>query len=235
MAKITHLAAEPRERVGKGAARATRRAGRVPAVIYGNKKDPVSISLDPGDLTRELKSVAFFSHVFEIDVKGDKYKVLARDLQTDPVTDLPLHVDFMRFGPRTRLAVEVYCEFVNEEECPGLKKGGVLNIVRHAIELRCKPDEIPDIITVDLTGYEIGDSIHISQVSLPDNVELTITDRDFTIATIAAPTVYVEEEEEGEGEEAEAAAEGEQAEGEGSEEGDGAEESEGGEGEDKGE
>jgi len=118
---------------------------------------------------------------------------LPRDVQFHPVTDVPMHVDFMRFGPKTKFDVEVSVEFINEEECPGLKQGGVLNIVRHSVDLRCSPDAIPESITADLTGYEIGDSLHISEITLPEGVTPTITDRDFTVATIAAPTVVVDE------------------------------------------
>jgi len=213
MAQAHQMNAELRERAGKGAARAVRRDGRVPAVIYGNKQEPVLISLDPVDLMKEYSQAGFFSHVYEIAVGGETYKVLARDLQTHPIKDHPIHVDFMRFSAKTRLAVNVYVEFTNEESCPGLKEGGVLNVVRHEVELRCSPDSIPESLIADLSGLEIGDSLHISAIALPDGVELTI-DRDFTIATIAAPTVFTEvEEEEGE--------EGEAAEGEGAaEEGD---------------
>jgi large subunit ribosomal protein L25 len=209
MANATQLAADPRERAVKGAARATLRAGRVPAVIYGNKQDSVLISVDPLDLMRQLKGPGFFARVFEITVGGETYRVLARDLQLDPISDDPIHVDFMRFSASTRLVVEVEMAFENEEECPGIRVGGVLNVVRHTVEMRCAPDGIPESISVDLTGLEIGDSIHISSVTLPDDVELIITDRDFTIATIAAPTIYVEEVEEEESEEGEESAAGE--------------------------
>jgi len=202
MVTYVNLAAEPRDRAGKGAARATRRAGRVPAVIYGNKQDSVLISLSPIDLTRELRGPGFFARVYEIEVGGEKHRVLARDLQMDPVTDRPIHVDFMRFSRKTRLVVEVQVVFENEELSPGLKRGGVLNVVRHAIEFRCSPENIPESIPVSLEGLDIGDSVHISAVTLPEDVELTIADRDFTIATIAAPTVVAEEAaEEAEGEE----------------------------------
>jgi len=195
MAQPHQLNAEVRERAGKGAARAIRRAGRVPAVIYGNKQEPVLISVDPVDLMKELQQPGFFSHVYEIALGGETYKVLARDLQTHPVNDLPTHVDFMRFSKKTRLAVNVYVEFVNEEECPGLKEGGVLNVVRHEVELRCSPDASPESLAADLSGLGIGDTLHISAVALPEGAELTITDRDFTVATIAAPTVFTEVEE----------------------------------------
>jgi len=205
MADFATMNVEQRERAGKGAARATRRAGRVPAVIYGNKQDPVMISLDPVELMQNLKGPGFFARVYELDVNGDKHRVLPRDLQLDPVSDRPIHVDFMRFSRKTKLNVEVEVVFENDEESPGIKTGGVLNVVRHTIELRCSPDGIPESIPVDLTGLEIGDSVHISAITLPEDVELTITDRDFTIATIAAPTLLAASDEEGEeGEEGEA-------------------------------
>ncbi len=196
MANVTTFSAELRERAGKGAARATRRGGRVPAVIYGDKQKSVMISLDPGDLMQQLRGPGFFSHVFEISVNGDKHRVLARDLQLHPVSERPLHVDFMRFGADTKVNVDVQVIFENEEESPGLKRGGVLNVVRHAIEFVCPADRIPESITVDLTGLEIGDSVHISDISLPDDAEPTISDRDFTVATIAAPSVLKTPEEE---------------------------------------
>ena len=206
MATAHKLNAELRDRAGKGAARAVRRAGRVPGVIYGNKQEPVLISVHPVDLMKEMHQPGFFSHVYEVQVGSDTYKVLARDLQTHPINDMPTHVDFMRFSAKTRLAVNVYVEFVNEDTCPGLKEGGVLNVVRHEVELRCSPDSIPESLIADLSGLEIGDSVHISNIKLPDNVELIITDRDFTIATIAAPTVYTEVEEGDEEDAAEGAA-----------------------------
>ncbi len=189
MVDINPLVAESRDRAGKGAARATRRAGRVPAVIYGNKQTPTMISIEPIALKKELDTGQFFSKVFEIDVDGTKERVLPRDVQFHPVTDTPLHIDFMRFSKKTKFAVEVTVNFINEEDSPGLKRGGVLNVVRYAVELLCSPDSIPESIEGDLTGLDIGDSLHISQFDLPEGVEPTITDRDFTVATIAAPSV----------------------------------------------
>ncbi len=208
MADMTAFAAEPRDRAGKGAARATRREGRVPGVIYGNKEDPVLISVDPIELTKQLSTPGFFARVYEVSIGGDAHRVLARDLQLDPVSDQPIHIDFMRFSATTRLNIDVQVIFENEEECPGIRTGGVLNVVRHTIELRCRPDSIPEFLTADLTGLEVGDSIHISAIKVPEDVELTITDRDFTVATIAAPTIVEEVEEEVEGEEGEEGAEG---------------------------
>ena len=197
MADIISLAAEPRERAGKGAARATRRAGRIPAVIYGNKETPSMVSIHPIDLMHQIRGGGFFSKVYEIEEDGKKHRVLPRDIQLHPVTDQPIHVDFMRFSKTTRLVVEVPVIFVGEEECPGLRQGGVLNIVRHAIEMRASPDSIPESVEIDLSGYNVGDSVHISSATLPGDVELTITDRDFTVATIAAPSVNIEIDETG--------------------------------------
>jgi large subunit ribosomal protein L25 len=193
MVETTTVVAELRDRAGKGAARATRRAGRVPAVIYGNKQDPVMISLEPIQLRKELDSGYFYTRIYEIEAGDKKERVLPRDVQFHPVTDVPMHIDFMRFGPKTKFNVEVSVEFINEEECPGLREGGVLNVVRYSVELRCSPDAIPESITADLTGYEIGDSLHISEITLPEGVTPTITDRDFTVATIATPTIVVDE------------------------------------------
>ncbi|NQV85241.1 MAG: 50S ribosomal protein L25/general stress protein Ctc [Rhodospirillales bacterium] len=216
MAQSTALAAEGRDSSGTGSARATRRSGRVPCIIYGNKEEPVLISIDPKELQKQLRGPGFFARVFEIEVGGQKHRVLCRDLQVDPVTDRPIHVDFMRFSATTRLNMDVQVVFENHEESPGIKRGGVLNVVRHTVEMRCKPDSIPESITVDLTGLEIGDSVHISSIELPGDVELVIADRDFTVATIAAPTLLVDVEEEvvAEGEEGEVGEEKAGAEGE---------------------
>ena len=217
MAEAINIAAETRDRAGKGVARAARREGKVPAVIYGDKQDPVTISVDGKELTRHINNPGFFTHVFAIDVAGKTHQVLARDLQLHPVNDRPMHVDFLRFNENTKIVLEIPVNFINEEECPGLKRGGVLNIVRREIELRCSPLNIPQEIEIDLTGLDIGDSIHILMLNLPGGAE-PITDRDFTVATVAAPTVMVEEEDTVEGEEGEEGVEGEEgAEGEASE------------------
>ncbi|MBT7770126.1 MAG: 50S ribosomal protein L25/general stress protein Ctc, partial [Rhodospirillales bacterium] len=168
MVQASTMTAEVRDRAGKGAARATRRAGRVPAVIYGNKEDPKMISVDPIELTQQLHVRGFFARVCEVNLDGEIHRVLPRDIQLDPVTDRPLHVDFMRFSATTRVAVEIRVQIDNEEDCPGLRAGGVINIVRHTIEALCRPDDIPDFLTVDLAGLEIGDGVHISSVDLPD-------------------------------------------------------------------
>ena len=209
MADISTIHAEVRERAGKGAARATRRSGRVPAVIYGDKKDPVTISIDPNELNKYVKRGGFFSHAYSIELGSEKYTVIPRDVQLHPVTDRPIHLDFLRVNKDSKVAVEVPIHFINQEESPGIKLGGVLNVVRHELELMVSPLAMPEFIEIDLSGKEIGDSIHISQVALPEGTRPTITDRDFTIATVAAPTVAVVEEETTEAE----GAEGEGAEG----------------------
>lgn len=195
MSEVVSLVAARRPRVGKGGARAARRSGAVPAVIYGDHKDPVAIAVEPAQLNKQLHAPGFFSRVFEIDVDGVKQRVLARDVQRDPLSGAPLHVDFMRFGATTKVTVEVDVQFLNEDTCPGLKQGGVLNIVRHAIEVVCKPDHIPTQLIVDLAGFEIGDVAHLSDVPLPPAVEFADDDLQMVVATIAPPTVAPVEEE----------------------------------------
>jgi large subunit ribosomal protein L25 len=207
MTETTTFSAEARTRVGKGAARAARRAGTVPAVVYGANKDPLPITINPTALRIEISKPGFFATLYDIDCDGAKERVLCRDLQLHPVTDAPMHADFLRVTESTRLNIDIAVLFENEEESPGLKGGGVLNVVRHSVEVMCRAGAIPEAIVIDLTGREVGDSIHISEVKLPDGVQPTIDDRDFTIATIAAPTVVVEEEVE-EGEEGEEGIEG---------------------------
>ncbi len=218
MADTLIITAKRRERAGKGPARAARRAGRVPGVIYGAKKDPAMVTLDPRELDRELNTGGFMATIYDVQIEQDKERVLPRDVQFDPVTDRPIHVDFLRVSATTSVTVQVPVNFLNEEESPGLKRGGLLNVVRHEIEMICRADAIPSGIEVDLTGLDIGDSVHISMISLPDGVAPTITDRDFTVATIAAPTVAQEEEEAEEGEELEEGVEGEGTPEEGAEE-----------------
>ena len=212
---MEQIEATARPRAGKGAARAVRREGKVPAVIYGDKKPPETIALDANELKKIYQSGGFLSTVYEITVDGAKQRVLPRDLQLDPVKDYIVHVDFLRIGRGASVTVEVAVEFINDETCPGLKRGGVLNIVRHAVELQCPADAIPDHLIVDLASFDIGDSINISAVTLPANVTPTSTDRDFTIATIAGamaeePAEGEEAEEEAPAGEAEAAADGEE-------------------------
>ncbi|QPQ55909.1 50S ribosomal protein L25/general stress protein Ctc [Allosphingosinicella flava] len=188
MSEQLQLSAETRERAGKGASRAMRREGRVPAVIYGNKEEPVSIHLEEKVLVKALNTGHFMNTVVMIDVGGKVSRTLPKDVQFHPVTDRPLHVDFYRIGEHSTVTVAVPVRFENEEAAPGIKKGGVLNIVRHEVELVCDAAEIPDDLVVDLTGYNVGDSIHISAVKLPKGAKPAIEDRDFTIATLVAPS-----------------------------------------------
>lgn len=184
MSDVVQLKASVRERVGKGAARAIRREGKVPAVIYGDKKAPVAVSLSYVDVYKQLNTGLFLSTVFEIDIDGKPTQVLARDCQIDPIKDLPMHVDFLRIGKGTKVSVSVPVQFINEDICPGIKRGGTLNVVRHELELTCAPNAIPEMIEVDMAEADIGTSIHISAISLPEGVTSTITDRDFTIVTV---------------------------------------------------
>lgn len=182
------LSAQLRDRAGKGASRALRREGRVPAVIYGNKQDPEAIHIAERDLNKLLGTGHFMNSIIEVEIDGKKVVTLPKDVAFHPVSDRPLHVDFLRIAKGATVEVAVPVIFVNEEASPGLKRGGVLNVVRHELELVCDATSIPDEIEVDVTGTDIGDSIHISAVKLPKGSTSAITDRDFTIATIVAPS-----------------------------------------------
>jgi large subunit ribosomal protein L25 len=198
MAEVETVLASPRDGVGKGSARQTRRDGQVPAVIYGNKEEPILLTLERRLLSRELENPQFFIQLVDIEIGGTKHRVLPRDVQFHPVSDVPMHVDFLRFDPRRKITAAVPVVFDGEDECPGMKRGGMLNIVRHEVEVLCTADDIPQELLLHLAGLDIGDSIHASAVPLPDGVTFVISDRDFTIATVAAPTVMVEETVEGE-------------------------------------
>jgi len=197
------LSAEARERAGKGASRAMRRDGRVPAVIYGDKKDPEPIHLEERELVKMLQTGHFMNSLVSLNIGKDKTNALPKDIQFHPVTDRPMHVDFLRIGKGTSVTLAIPVNFVNEEESPGLKRGGVLNIVRHELELTCPADDIPSEITVQLDGLEVGDSIHISQIELPEGVVSAIDDRDFTIAGVVAPSALKRDDAETEDEEGE--------------------------------
>jgi large subunit ribosomal protein L25 len=192
MSKSYELTAEARERVGKGSARELRRNGRVPAVIYGDKQAALSISLDYKEVYYKIHGGGFLHTVATIDVKGEKIRVLPKDYQLDPVKDFPTHVDFLRVSANSRIKVEIPVHFINQDTSVGLKRGGILNIVRHEVEFLCPVDAIPDAITVDLASVDIGNSVHISAVKLPEGLKPTI-DRDFTIATIVSPGGALEE------------------------------------------
>ena len=193
MVEVLDLSANARAKSGRGAARALRRDGRVPAILYGGSEAPQNVDVDTQELVLEVNKGGFENRLVDLEVGGKKIRVLPRDVQINPVTDIPIHVDFMRLATGAEVRVNVRAVFINEEECPGIKRGGLINVVRHTIEMVCRVDSIPEAIECDLEGMEIGDSVHISDVKLPEGVRLAISDRDFTIATIAAPTVVKEE------------------------------------------
>jgi len=211
MGTAYELAATVRDKVGKGAARATRREGQIPAVIYGGKQPALPISLSYWEVDQKIHGGGFFTTLATIDVGTEKIRVIPRDFQIDPVSDRPLHVDFLRVVEGARLTIDVPVHFVNEGAAPGIKRGGVLNIVRHTVNISCPAEAIPEQLICDLTGLDINDSVHISSMALPEGVEPTITDRDFTVATIAAPA-GVKEEIRAAAEAAAAAVEGEEGE-----------------------
>ena len=196
--------AEAREKVGKGAARHLRRNNMVPAVIYGDKKEPLIIALPYKDVHKAIYSGGFLSHTIDIDVDGTKHHVIPRDYQLDPVKDLPIHIDFLRVAKGAKINVQVPVHFINEEQSPGLKRGGTLNVVHHTLDLTVDADRIPEAIEIDLSGLDIGETIHISNVKLPAGASDHSHEADVTIATIVAPSALRAEEGA-----AEAAAEGE--------------------------
>ena len=181
------IRADARSQVGKGSARAARRAGLVPAVIYGNKQSPITITLDANKWRQLMNKPGIFSQLMNIEVNNEKHFVLPRDIQQHPVSEEAEHIDFLRVTKNATVAVGINVEFLNEDKCTGLKLGGVLNVVRSQVELNCPAISIPEKITVDLEGLNVGHTIHISAIELPEGCTPTITDRDFTVATIAAP------------------------------------------------
>jgi large subunit ribosomal protein L25 len=188
MSEQLTLSAETRDRAGKGASRHLRREGRVPAVVYGNNEEPLSIHLEEKALVKALSTGHFMNSVVMIDAGKAAVRTLPKDVQFHPVTDRPLHVDFLRISEHAKVHVEVPINFIDEDKSRGIKRGGVLNTVRHELELICDAAEIPEQIDVSLAGIDIGDSIHFSAITLPKGTESAITDRDFTIATIVAPS-----------------------------------------------
>jgi len=226
MSDALTLPAEARDRAGKGASRALRREGRVPAVIYGGKEEPLAVHIEEKLLVRQLGTGHFFNSIVMLEVGGNQVRTLPKDVAFHPVTDRPVHADFFRLAKGATVTVNVPVAFANEDASPGLRKGGVLNMVRHDLELVCDAEKIPTEILIDVTGLEVGDSIHISSVTLPEGTESAITDRDFTIATIVAPSALKQAE--GEAAEDAEAAEGEDVEAtEGETEGDAGEEASG--------
>ncbi|MDC0450111.1 50S ribosomal protein L25/general stress protein Ctc [Pelagibacteraceae bacterium] len=210
---MNNLKATKRETVTAGQLNKLRESGFIPAILYGGKDPNAKISIEKKNIKNVLASDSFLSTVLELDIDGTKLKVIPRDIAYNVISDEPVHIDFMRVVSGTKIVLEIPVKFINNEDCPGLKVGGVLNIVRRKVELKCPADTIPEEIIVDLKGLEIGTSIKISSVKLPENVTPTIVDRDFVIATVAAPTVLKEPEKPAEGEAVEGAEGTEGAEG----------------------
>jgi len=196
MADTVEIKATARPATGTGAARSVRRAGKVPGVIYGDGSEPQTIAVDHNELLKLMNRGRFMSTIFDLSVDGKKSRVLPRDIQLDPVKDLPIHIDFQRVSPTSRVRVNVPVRFVNEALSPGLKRGGVLNIVRREIEVTCPANAIPEVFEFSLEGLEIGRSVHISAIKLPEGVRPTILNRDFTVATIAGAASMKPDEEE---------------------------------------
>ncbi len=220
MADIDIFHCEVRDGTGTGNARETRRQGWVPGVLYGGGEGPVPVRLKQNEVLKAYLAGRMKAHLAKIDVPGEdgQQSVIAREVQIHPVKDLPTHVDLMRVNEKTRIDVEIPVRFLNEEESPGLKKGGVLNVVRHVVPVYAPATAIPEVFEIDVTGLDVGDAIHVSKIDLPDGVKLVTTDRDYTIATIAAPSALrsaddeaEDEASEADGDETEASAEGDEA------------------------
>jgi len=192
MATVKELKATARPRAGKGAARAVRRQGHVPGVIYGDNQPPLPIALDQLALRANIFAGHFLTTIYDLDIDGQRHRVIPRDYQLDPVKDLPIHVDFLRLGEGARIRVRVPVHIKNADQAPGVKRGGTVNIVEHAVELLCPAEAIPAAIDVDLSGLEMNRSVHLSDLSLPENVR-PATRRDVTLVTIVAPSGYLEE------------------------------------------
>lgn len=187
--------AQTRDRAGKGIARSLRREGRIPAVVYGDKKEPVLISLNTNDANVEYNRGHMLTSLCDLTIDGKKQSVIARDVQLHPVTDVVEHIDFLRVSSKTKVAVSVPVQFINQDQAPGLVEKGILNVIRFEVELNCSATHIPEHIDVDVAGKALGDSIKISDAVLPEDVSSVIDDRDFTIATIDSPKQAVEEDE----------------------------------------
>lgn len=212
MVMTSNLSAETRKSVGKGKSRELRREGRIPAIVYGNKIEPIAVSIKERDLNAELRKEGFFNRLCNLEIEKENIKVLPQEISIHPVTDKAEHIDFLRVSDNTKVTIEVPVKFENEEECPGIKKGGILNIVRYNIEVSCPASNIPELFIIDLTGLELGDSIRFSNIKdVSDGVTPTITDRDFIIASVVAPAALTSEEE------ATESAEGEEGEGDAAE------------------
>jgi large subunit ribosomal protein L25 len=192
MATVKELKATARPKAGKGAARAERRAGRVPGVIYGDNKPPLAISVDRADLRQRIYAGRFLTTLHDVEIDGVKHRVIPREFQLDPIRDTPIHVDFLRLGEGAQIRVKIPVHIVNTDQAPGVKRGGTVNIVTHAIEVRCPAEAIPAAIDVDVTGLDIAHSLHLSDIKLPEGVKV-LANRDLTLVTIVAPSGYLEE------------------------------------------
>jgi large subunit ribosomal protein L25 len=193
MAELQTLRAEPRANLGKGPSYQTRLKGFIPAIVYGGKEQPQTVQVEERGFSKLYGAGHLLSTLFMLDVNGQRTRVIPRAVQLDPVTDRPVHVDFMRLAEGARIALNIPVHFRGQESSPGIKKGGVVNIVRHEVELYCPADNIPAFIEGDLSTLDIGDSLHISAFTLPEGVKPVISNRDFTVATLAPPTTYTEE------------------------------------------
>ena len=201
MVMTSNLEVENREKVGKGISRALRREGKIPGIIYGNKENPVSISINENDLKTELRKAGFFNRLCDLKLGNENIRVLPQDIAIHPVTEKTEHIDFLRVSENTRVTIQIPVKFENEEDCPGIKLGGILNVVRYSVEVSCPASKIPEEFIVDLTGLELGDSIHFSSIKIEEDIAPTISDRDFTIASIVAPAALTSEEEKADDEE----------------------------------
>jgi large subunit ribosomal protein L25 len=193
MRETLDLSAEPRAKRGKGPAYQARKQGRIPGIVYGGEVEPAQVSVDERTLTKLYSSGAFLQTLVNLEIGGKKTRVIPRAVQLDPVTDRVMHVDFLRLVPGGQVRLDIPVHFKGQENSPGLKRGGVLNVVRHEVALMCPVDAIPEFIEGDLDGLDIGDSLHISAFALPEGVRPMIRERNFTVATIAPPTTYTEE------------------------------------------
>jgi len=189
MTTVRSFDAKLRENVGTGAARATRREDMIPAVLYGDKKEPIGISVSNRDLLKELNEPGILSHIYDLNIEGKKQKALIRDIQLHPITDRPVHIDFMRVSAKSEINVDVPVKFLNEDKCPGIKQGGILNILRHAIHVICPATSIPESIEIDLEGLSVGTTFHTSELKLPADVKISHLEKSDSVASIVPPKV----------------------------------------------
>ena len=199
MAKETNIEAISRDGTGKSAVKKVMASGKIPSILYGLNKDPINISVDKILIQKELNAGGFLTKIFNLNIDGKKNLAIPRDVQFHPLSDQPIHVDFLRLSEDSKVTLDIPTRFINEDASPGLKRGGVLNVNRRSVQLNCLANNIPEELVFDLTGLEIGDTIRISMVKLDEGVQPTITDRDFTVASVAAPTVVKEPEPQAEG------------------------------------